>query len=371
MTGVRARIRATARALLAAHASPGRLAAAMVVGAIVGCTPLFGLHLPLCIALAAVFRLNVPAVYAAANVSIPPTAPLLGFASVQLGERLLRGRWLPLTVDEFRHPAGGAWSFALRFLGDWFVGGVLLGVALGALLGAVVYVAARARQRRGPLPPADPIEEAIAAASDRYRAAPRPMRWYAFFKYRMDPCYRRLAALVPDGAHVVDLGTGLGMLPLVLRLLPGERRLLGVDWDGAKLDAGRLATAGLDGIELTHGDVRAFSIPPCDAVTLVDVLHYYAPEAQRALLARAAAALRPGGRLLVRDGDARRGRGRWTRALEAIAVRLGWNRGDGTTLFRPAGELAADLAALGLEVAVEPLAGRLHPGNVLICATRR
>src|SRR5438552_3250479 len=84
----RARVHAWLGALLDEHSSPGRLAAAALVGAIVGVTPFFGLHLPLCVGLAWLLRLNKVTVYAAANISIPPTAPFLGYAAVQVGARL-------------------------------------------------------------------------------------------------------------------------------------------------------------------------------------------------------------------------------------------------------------------------------------------
>ena len=367
-SGVRRRIHAWFASLAAANASPERLAAAVFVGVIAGCTPFFGAHLWLCIALAWLLRLNQITVYAAANVSIPPFVPFLGFASVQIGERLLRGAWLPLSIVEFRRLGEDGWrQVAHRFFFDWLVGGLVVGALLGGGMSAVLYVLARRRRRRL----ADPVYAAIAAASSRYRAAPRGLRMYALFKYRLDPCYRAIAPLVPEGSLTVDLGTGLGMLPLVLVLLPGERRALGVDWDGPKLDAGRAAGAGLDRLTLALGDARTVAIPPCDVITLVDVLHYYDADAQRALLARATDALRPGGKLLVREGDARRsGSARWTRLVEALAVRIGWNRGDGATRFRPTDELRRELESLGYAVSVASVAGKLHPGNVLLEARR-
>lgn len=349
------------RALVEEHSSPGRLAAACVVGAMIGCTPLFGLHLWICIAVAWLLRLNKVTVYAAANVSVPPLVPALGFASVQVGERLLHGHRAALAVADFRREPA---LLAGRFFVDWLVGGLLVGAAIGVALGGAVYLIARARRR-------DPVRAAIVEASRRFRPAPRPLRTYAFFKYRLDPCYRAIAPLVPDGSFTVDLGTGMGMLPIVIALLPGTRRVLGVDWDAPKLGAGRLAARGLEGVELIEGDVREAAIPPCDVITLVDVLHYYDPEAQRALLARCASALRPGGRLLVREGDAARSRGaRWTRGVEEAAVRTGWNRGAGNTRFRAAADLRRDLEAVGFSVEVTPVAGRLHPGNVLLICRR-
>ncbi|MSP62098.1 MAG: DUF2062 domain-containing protein [Myxococcales bacterium] len=362
-----ARIHAWWLALLAEHSDPGQLAAAVLVGAIAGCTPLFGLHFPLCLALAWVLRLNKVTVYLAANISIPPLAPFLGFASVQIGERLLHGRWLMLDLAEFRHHFP---SLVARFFVDWLVGGLLVGAAIGAVLASAVYGIATAR-RRTAVTAADPVRAAILAASRRFRAVARPLRMYAFFKYRLDPCYRAIAPLVPDGAFAVDLGTGMGMLPLVLALLPGKRRVLGVDWDAPKLAAGRTAAAGLDGVELAFGDARDFTIPPCDVITLVDVLHYYEPPVQRALLSRCAESLRPGGLLLVREGDAARQSGaRWTRSLEAAAVGIGWNRGDGRPKFRSLDDLRAEIESLGFQVQVDPVAGKLHPGNVLLRGVR-
>ncbi len=363
----RARLHAYGRALLDANASPGKLAASVFVGAIVGCTPLFGLHLWVCIALAWLLRLNQPTVYAAANISIPPMVPLVGYACTQAGERLLHGRAVSLSLGEFRAQAHalGYHALATRWFVDWLAGATVVGAAVGLAMAALVYPIARSRQRAA----AEPIHRAILDASRRYAAAPRPLRMYAWFKYRLDPCYRAIAAAIPDGAFLVDLGTGLGMLPLVVALLPGQRRALGIDWDAAKLAAGRAACAGLDTVELVEGDARTHPIPPCDAITLVDVLHYYDPAAQRDLLARCAAALRPGGRLLIREGDARRdGGARWTRFVEALAVRIGWNRGEGETRFRPIEELRRELASLGLRVRLEGVSGQLHPGNVLLVA---
>ena len=58
MRSLRARLHELARHLWHEHTEPSRVAWAVFVGCLVGCTPLFGLHLPLCVALAWLFRLN-------------------------------------------------------------------------------------------------------------------------------------------------------------------------------------------------------------------------------------------------------------------------------------------------------------------------
>lgn len=360
---MRRRIRELWRAIVHEHTSPARVAAAIVVGCIVGCTPLFGLHIVVCLVLAWALRLNKLIVYGAANLSIPPLVPLIGFASVQLGERIRHGAWLALHRSDFA--LAHVRTIARIFFVDWMVGGVVLGAAIGLVAGVVVWAilsARRARTRDG----GDAIGAAIEVARRRYDGLHPRFKWYARLKYVMDPCYRAIAPLVPAGAFVVDLGSGLGMLPVLVGVLGGGRRALGVEWDRDKVACGAHATRDLPDIRVVEGDARTVTIPACDVVTLVDMLHYWDADVQRALLARCRAALRPGGRLLVREGDpSRRGGARFTRAVEALVTRLGWNRGP-QVRFRPVHELRADLEALGFRVRIDEVAARTHPGNVLL-----
>jgi uncharacterized protein (DUF2062 family)/2-polyprenyl-3-methyl-5-hydroxy-6-metoxy-1,4-benzoquinol methylase len=359
------RVHALALHLLHEHTEPSRMAVAVWVGCVVGCTPLFGLHLWVCIALAWLLRLNQVVVYAAANISIPPIAPFIGFAAVQLGERVLHGRWMAMELADFTWR--NAPTLGARFFTNWLLGGVMVGAAVG-LVGAAITWVTLTRRRARKLAEDDPVYAAVQAASARYHVLPRRLSVYARMKYRMDPCYRAIAAQVPTGSYTVDLGTGLGMLPMVLGELGEGRKSLGVDWDSDKLPGGIQAAAGLEGVELIERDIRTLEIPSCDVITLVDVLHYYDPEAQRALLTRCANALRPGGRLLIREGDkARAGGARITRLIERLVTRLGWNRAPAVH-FRPAADLQTDLNSLGFTVQIAPLAGQLHPGNVLLVA---
>jgi uncharacterized protein (DUF2062 family) len=356
---LRKRIHELAGQMVRAHVAPPRVAAAVLLGCIVGCTPLFGLHIFICIALAWLLRLNQVIVYGAANLSVPPMIPLVGFASVQLGERMLHGRWLSLSRAQF---AGqGARRIAEEFFFDWMLGGMTLGAVVGLIAGGVVWRMLVARR------PLEPIDRLIRQARDRYDGLHPRFKWYARMKYVMDPCYRAIAPLVPEGAFAVDLGTGLGMLPVLLGLLGQGRRALGIEWDAAKVACGVHAARSLD-VQIVEGDVHSYPLPPCDVITLVDMLHYYDAAVQQELLRRCREALRPGGRLLVREGDRQRdGGARWTRVVEKSMVRLGWNRGPDVK-FRPIAELRADLEALGFRVRVDEVAGKLHPGNVLLVA---
>lgn len=221
------------------------------------------------------------------------------------------------------------------------------------------------RRREG-----DPIERALTCAAARYAGLHPRFRWYARLKYRLDPCYRAIARHIGADSFTVDLGTGLGMLPVLLGELGERRRALGVDWDRGKVRCGLHASRGLPGVEMVEGDLHVFALPACDVITLVDVLHYYEAPRQEELLRRCRAALRPGGRLLIREGDgARTGGARLTRIVERWATRMGWNRGPAVR-FRPIAELRAALVELGFHVDEDEVSARSHPGNVLLVAAR-
>ena len=361
-------VRALASQLWREHTSPLRLGAAVAVGIVVGCSPLFGLHLWIGLGLALLLRLNKVAVFLGSQISIPPLAPLLGFCSVQVGGYLLHGRVVKLVLADFtlrRLP-----GLVRDFLLDWTVGGLVVGLALALPAFAITAALVRVRRR---VP--DPLDEAMREVARRYVASgvPRGHRHYVSFKLRLDPVYRQVCALLAGAPRTVDtaldLGTGLGHLPILLVSRGLARQAIGVDWDAAKIASGQRASAGLEGVTLAQADVRAFELPPADLALLIDVLHYYPPDEQRAMLARASAALRPGGLLVIRETD-RDARSHVTRALEWLAVRCGWNRGPGLS-YRTAAELRAELEAAGLELAeTADASSRVHRGNVLLCGRR-
>ena len=61
------------------------------------------------------------------------------------------------------------------------------------------------------------------------------------------------------------------------------------------------------------------------------------------------------------------GGARFTRIVERWVTRMGWNRGP-VVRFRPISELHAALVDLGFRVDEDEVAGRFHPGNVLLVA---
>lgn len=363
------------RFLLSQHRTPGRVAWALWFGLVIGCTPLFGVQVFLCIAVAYLLRLNFVVVYAAANISIPPLSPFIGLFAVRIGEYVRLGRWVALSRGDFLSLS--PFALAKRFFVAWLIGGTLLGAGLGFVVGGLTYVLLRYRQaRQASVPPtpaeveAAAIDAALLRAAHRYQPALPRFRYYARAKYRLDPCYRELLARIPAGSHTVDLGCGQALLGVALAELGGGRTCLGLDWDAVKLAAAQVAVRELPACVVREADVRTAELPPCDVVALCDVLHYYDPQTQSQILQRAAAVLRPGGQLLLRetDGSSESGAGR-TRLFERWMVRLGWNRAP-QVYYRVLGELHAELSGLGLQVSQQPLSGATHPGNFLLLARK-
>ena len=132
--------------LIHEHTSPGRLAVAVGLGVFVGCLPIWGFHLALCLALGYLFKLNKLAAWLSANISNPLFAPFLVFAEIQVGFLVLEGQLGQVTLDELR--AMGLREASEVFLVSCLVGSGVVGAVLGLLCGVLVYVLLLARKRR-------------------------------------------------------------------------------------------------------------------------------------------------------------------------------------------------------------------------------
>lgn len=176
-----------------------------------------------------------------------------------------------------------------------------------------------------------PMQCMLDAACEPYRGAGRFAYYFARGKLRSDPVYPSILelGLLRGRDRVLDLGCGQGLLAAWLKAAERcyARGIWPPTWPAAPLT---LSTRGIElrardvrrarralgpDLEVSHADIRSSSFGMADAVVILDVLHYLAPEAQRAVLVRVHAALPPGGLLLLRVGDAAAGLrfhyGRW------------------------------------------------------------
>ena len=222
------------------------------------------------------------------------------------------------------------------------------------------------------------MASAIAQIVAHFHDAPPAIRHYSRWKLRLDPVYVAVDHEVPRRAHVLDLGAGLGLLGQWLTRVAAERverTVLGVEWDAAKVAHGARAIQG-SASTLVEGDVTKLDSVLADdarfdAVTLVDLLHYFDVETQRTILAGAVSRLNDEGTLLIRDGSGGTLGARWTEWLERIAVKIGWNRSAREPRWLSFEALRAQLEGAGMTVTVRSLSGPLHPGNALLVARLR
>jgi SAM-dependent methyltransferase len=183
-----------------------------------------------------------------------------------------------------------------------------------------------------------------------------------------DPVTELVADLA--SGSVLDVGAGRGQLSLLLLLLGRVSSVHGVDWDRGKIADAARAAEGL-AASFVPGDARTAPFPPADTVLLIDLLHYFSVDEQDAILARAAAAVRPGGLLLVREADTEAG---WRSAVtlweERVSTLLRVNRGERVRL-RPARELAGRIEAAGLRCDIRPAWKRTPFSNVVLVGHRQ
>ncbi len=351
--GIRGALRAFGK-LLRGERSPARLGVSVGLGLFIGCLPVYGLHLPMCLVVCLSLRLDAVAAYLAANVSNPFIAPFLLFASAQLGSLLLTGATLELDLASLRD------ARALDLAASTLLGSVVLGAILGVTGGSAVAWLARRKA------PRDALDAAIARTLSRYRGAPRGERYYVRWKLRLDPVLRELATL-GDLGDVVDAGAGRGQLGACLLELGQVRSLAGFDHDPHKV---ALASAALPEASFRVESTETYAFPEADTILFIDVLHYLDPEAQDHVLARAVSSLRRGGRLLVREiEDTGRG-GALTRWFERLGLALGINRGE-SIAFRPLSQIVTVLERLGLECERRDASSGTPLSNALVIANYR
>ncbi|HYN40778.1 MAG TPA: class I SAM-dependent methyltransferase, partial [Thermoanaerobaculia bacterium] len=176
------------------------------------------------------------------------------------------------------------------------------------------------------------------------------------------PWARVVGSLALDGASLLDVGCGPGLLAHLLEARGYRGSYLGVDPDERKIgramewlgESPRRAfrATGVEGVE-----ERGF-----DQAAIVDVLYLVPPAERAVLVTRVASRLAPGGRLVALTSG---GGPRWKRAVdrfqERLAVVLGVTRGAVVTPCDGA-EVASLFSQAGLlDVRVEDAgAGYVH-----------
>jgi SAM-dependent methyltransferase len=173
--------------------------------------------------------------------------------------------------------------------------------------------------------------------------------------------------------RLLDLGCGQGLLAawlLTARALhagdapgtwprdwpapPRLERYTGVEINPREAARARAigARLGLAHFRIVQADVAHVDYLEADAIVILDVLHYMGRASQESVLAKARAALAPGGRLLLRVGDAAGGIGFTVSRVVDTAVALVRRRRLIRLYCRPLREWLEVLARAGFSARV-------------------
>ncbi|VTU19991.1 MULTISPECIES: class I SAM-dependent methyltransferase [unclassified Variovorax] len=227
------------------------------------------------------------------------------------------------------------------------------------------------------------------AATAPYKKAGKFAWHFARGKLGRDPVFRGLVerGLIGEGrSRVVDIGCGQGLFASLLSAMGAMQSQPGrwpaswcvtatpADYTGIELmpkDVAR-AEASVGHLQpaprFLCADMCTAALPATDLVVILDVLHYVDLEAQEGVLRRVRDALQPGGRLLLRIGDAADRRAfAISQYVDRTVTRVRGHRVS-PTWGRPLKDWMALLQRLGFSVQSLPMSEGTPFANVLLVA---
>lgn len=229
----------------------------------------------------------------------------------------------------------------------------------------------------------------LRAASQPYRRAGRFAWHFARGKLGLDPVFRALleSGELPPEAQVLDLGCGQGLLASLLWACeessrqghwpahwpgaPVATRYTGIDLMPRDIERARQSLALLPSApQFICADMCRAQLPNCDAVVVLDVLHYVDHAAQAALLGQIQSALSARGRLLLRVGDTQRSlRFAISQWVDRVVTRARGHR-VAPTWGRTLPQWIGLLEQLGFHVRHTPMSRGTPFANVLLVCER-
>jgi 2-polyprenyl-3-methyl-5-hydroxy-6-metoxy-1,4-benzoquinol methylase len=192
--------------------------------------------------------------------------------------------------------------------------------------------------------------------------------------------YERMAAYVPKSGKVLDVGCGHGLLAMEMALSEPNRTVLATDHDVARIELAKQAANSGKGIanlkfEVSTGspvaDVGAEG--KFDAIMMIDFLHYFSPEQQDAMIAKAFANLQPGGWLLAREVNQQGGLiSKLNQFYEKMATLTGFTQSNTIKTkenlsFKSQSGWEAKFAEHGFKVRSEPCSSPIFADILYVC----
>lgn len=149
------------------------------------------------------------------------------------------------------------------------------------------------------------------------------LEWYMRVKLKLEKYYQTFHDLLPMQGHILDLGCGYGFMSYMLHFAGPERQITGVDYDEEKIATANHCLSKTEQINFEHCDILHYPFEEYAGIVISDVLHYLPPAEQMQVIENSIRSLRPGGVLLIRDGDKEKGsKHKTTRLTEFLSTRV-------------------------------------------------
>ena len=153
--------------------------------------------------------------------------------------------------------------------------------------------------------------------------------------------------LLPSSGSILDIGCGYGFMPYMLHFASPQRSITGIDYDEQKIATANHNFSKTDAVHFVHANVMEFPFENYDAIVMMDILHYLQPEQQKIVIEKCIRHIKPGGLIIIRDGNkdlAKRHRG--TALTEVFSTEIvGFNKTSGKGLFFLSGSTIKEIAA--------------------------
>jgi predicted exporter/SAM-dependent methyltransferase len=149
------------------------------------------------------------------------------------------------------------------------------------------------------------------------------LEWYLRVKMAMENNFDTYCTYLPIKGEILDLGCGYGYISYMLKLTSDERTITGVDYDKKKITIAKNGYLRNNMISFVAADVLNYPITPKDGFLFGDVLHYLPYQQQESLLKDCINNLRPGGVILIREGNAdKKKQHKFTKVTEFFSTKI-------------------------------------------------
>jgi 2-polyprenyl-3-methyl-5-hydroxy-6-metoxy-1,4-benzoquinol methylase len=183
---------------------------------------------------------------------------------------------------------------------------------------------------------------------------PTATRLFLFLRWFLTP-YTAMAKHLPPAGKIIDYGCGHGLFAMSLAQESGERKVYGIDHDKKRIEIALEASKGLKNLRFGTGGLFESTAEPVKGISLIDVMHYFDPEAQKAHLSSAFEQLEQDGVLIFREVDPDAGFiSVLNRYYEKLATSIGFTRSNEEKLyFRKKEEWLQLLSEIGFRARAE------------------